>query len=110
MVVLSVLNALILRPLDLPHADRMYSVVNKNQGDDNQSYPNHPDYRARNTSFTDMAAYRLQDVGLSAGRTTKRTWEYVISCYFDMLGVQPALGRSSDGATNMDRIRLPTSC
>jgi predicted permease len=98
-VVLSVLNALILRPLDLPHADRMYSVVNKNQGDDNQSYPNYLDYRARNTSFTDMAAYRLQDVGLSAGRTTKRTWEYEVSGnYFDMLGVQPALGRFFHGS------------
>ena len=46
-----------------------------------------------------MAAYRLQDVGLSAGRTTKRTWEYEVSGnYFDMLGVQPALGRFFHGS------------
>ena len=42
-VVLSVLNALILRPLNLPHADRLYSIVQKNHGDDTQSYPDYLD-------------------------------------------------------------------
>lgn len=43
-VVLSVLNALILRPLDLPHAERMSSIVQKNHGDVSQSYPDYHDY------------------------------------------------------------------
>ncbi len=58
-VVLSVLNALILRPLDLRHADRMYTIEQKNHGDVSQSYPDYLDYRARNMTFADMAAYRL---------------------------------------------------
>jgi hypothetical protein len=44
-VVLSVLNTLILKPLDLPHAKRLYTIARKNHGDDNQSYPDYLDYR-----------------------------------------------------------------
>jgi predicted permease len=93
-VVLSVLNALILRPLDLPHADRMYTIEQKNHGDVSQSYPDYLDYRARNMAFADMAAYRLMAAGLSAEGSAKMGWAYEASGnYFDMLGVQPALGR-----------------
>jgi predicted permease len=93
-VVLSVLNALILHPLDLPHADRMYTVEQKHQGDVSQSYPDYLDYRARNTTFADIAAYRLTAVGVSVEGSTKMSWLYDVSGnYFDMLGVQPALGR-----------------
>jgi predicted permease len=93
-VVLSVLNALILRPLNLPHAERMYSIVQKHQGADNQSYPDFLDYRARNTTFTDLAAYRMTAVGLGAEGSAKVSWGYEVSAnYFDILGVQPTLGR-----------------
>ena len=93
-VVLSVLNALILKPLDLPHADRMYTIVQKDEGDDNQSYPDFADYRARNSTFVDMAAYRMGAAGLSTGGSAQSSWMYEASGnYFEMLGVQPALGR-----------------
>ena len=93
-VVLSVLNALILRPLDLPHAERLYEIVQKNQGDDSQSYPDYLDYRSRNSTFSDMAAYRLDSGRLSVRRKREKRWEYEVSGnYFDMLGVQPELGR-----------------
>jgi predicted permease len=93
-VVLSVLNAVILRPLNLPHSERMYTVVHKTHGEDSQSYPDYLDYRARNATFTDIAAYRLTAVGLSAGGTAKASWGYEVSGnYFDLVSVQPALGR-----------------
>jgi predicted permease len=93
-VVLSVLNTLILKPLDLPHAKRLYTIARKNHGDDNQSYPDYLDYRSRNATFTDIAAYRLTAVGLNAGGGAKVSWGYEVSGnYFDMLAVQPALGR-----------------
>src|ERR1700735_3303070 len=93
-VVLSVLNAVILRLLNLPHSERMYTIARKTHGEDSQSYPDYLDYRARNATFTDIAAYRLTAVGLSAGGTAKASWGYEVSGnYFDMLGVQPALGR-----------------
>src|SRR3984885_3837337 len=78
-VVLSVLNALILRPLDLPHADRMYTIEQKNHGDVSQSYPDYLDYRARNTTFADIAAYRLMAAGLSAEGSAKMGWGYEAS-------------------------------
>jgi len=93
-IVFGVLNAIILRPLNVADADRLFEVVQHEQGDDNQSYPDYLDYRARNTTFSDMAAYRMGFVGMSAGGAAQKCWEYeVTGNYFDMLGVQPALGR-----------------
>jgi hypothetical protein len=92
-VVLSVLNALILRPLDLPHAKRLHTIARKEHGDDNQSYPDYLLPCAQH-HFTDIAAYRLTAVGLNAGGGAKVSCGYEVSGnYFDMLGVQPALGR-----------------
>ena len=93
-VVLSVLNSLILRPLDLPQGERLYTITQKDQANDNQSYPDYVDYRARNSTLTDMAAYQLDQVGLSVRGSAERRWEFEVSGnYFDLLGVQPELGR-----------------
>ncbi len=94
-VVFGVLNALLFHPLPVADANRLFEVVNRVQGDDNQSYPDFIDYRARNTAFADIAAYRIGNVGLSTGGSAKKCWEYEVSGnYFDMLGVQPELGRT----------------
>jgi predicted permease len=94
-VVFGVLNALLLRPLPVRGSERLYEVIQKDQGYDNQSYPDYVDYRARNTAFADMAAYRIQNAGLSTGGSAEKCWVYEISGnYFDMLGVQPELGRT----------------
>ena len=93
-VVFGVMNAMILRPLNVANADRLVEVANSRHGDDNQCYPDYVDFKARNTTFTDMATYRLGYVGVSAGGSAQKTWEYEVSSnYFDMLGVQPQLGR-----------------
>lgn len=93
-VVFGMLNAIILRPLNVAGADRLFEIAQRDQGYDTQSYPDYLDFRARNTAFTDLAAFRIGDVGLSTGGTARRCWMYEVSGnYFDMLGVQPALGR-----------------
>lgn len=93
-IVFSVLNTLILEPLNLPDAKRLFTVVQQEHGNDNQSYPDYLDYRARNSAFADVTAYRLTDAGLSVGGSAGRSWLYeVAGSYFDMLGVQPVLGR-----------------
>jgi predicted permease len=93
-VVFGVLNAVILRPVDVPVADRLYEVLLKQPGDNNQSYPDYVDFRSRNKTFDEMAAYRIGLAGLSVGGAAQRTWDYEVSGnYFDMLGVQPQLGR-----------------
>jgi predicted permease len=93
-VVFGVLNALILRPINVPGAERLFEIEQNEPGNLTQSYPDYIDYRARNTTFTDMAIFRINDVGLSMGGSARKCWEYEVSgSYFDMLGVQPALGR-----------------
>lgn len=94
-VVFGVLNALILRPLPVARTERLFEVIHRNQGDDNQSYADYVDFKARNSAFADMAAYRIQSVGLSSGGSAQKSWVYEASGnYFDMLGVQPQLGRT----------------
>jgi len=93
-IVFGVVNALLLRPIDVPDADRLVQIEQRQPGYITQSYPDYLDFRARNTAFSDLAAYRLGGVGLSTGGSAQRSWGYEASGnYFDMLGVQPALGR-----------------
>jgi predicted permease len=93
-VVFGVLNVLVLRPLDVPQPARLYNVVQQAPGDDNQSYPDFLDFKTRNSTFTDMAAYRILNAGLTTGTAAYKCWYFRVSGnYFDMLGVQPARGR-----------------
>jgi len=93
-VVFGVVNALVLRPLDVAGADRLVQVVQKQQGFDSHSYPDFIDLRARNNTFSDMAAYRVGQAGFSAGGPAQKSWMYDVSAnYFDMLGVEPEAGR-----------------
>lgn len=94
-IVFGVLNALLLRPLDVPQPARLYNVVHRAPGYENQSYPDYVDFKDRNTTFSDMAAYRMLDGGLSVGNATYKCWFHKVSGnYFDMLGVQPLRGRT----------------
>ena len=93
-VVFGVLNAMILRPLNVAGADRLVELANQRPGDDNQSYPDYADFKTRNSTFTDMATYRMGYVGLSSDGNAQKSWEYEVSGnYFDMLGVEPEVGR-----------------
>ena len=97
-VVFGVLNAMLLNPLNLPVSSRLVEVAQKQQGDLSQSYPDFADLRARNTTFDDLLTYRINGAALATRESTapsaQRSWLYEASSnYFDMLGVQPALGR-----------------
>jgi predicted permease len=93
-VVFGVLNALLLRPLNVAGADSLFQVVQQPQGYRTQSYPDYVDYRARNKGFRDLLAYRLNMLAFSAGAAAEKRWMYEVSGnYFDMLKVQPQLGR-----------------
>jgi MacB-like periplasmic core domain len=95
-VVFSVLNGLILRPLDVPQPENLFQVVHGNGkgGWTSQSYRDYLDYRDRDLSFTGLMAYQMQRVGLSVGKSNTRNWGYAASGnYFDVLGLKPTLGR-----------------
>ena len=78
-VVFGVLNAIILRPLDLPHVDRLVQIEQQQSGYITQSYPDYLDFRARNTAFNDMAAYRINGTGISSGGSAQQSWILSIS-------------------------------
>ena len=93
-VVFSVLNALVLKPLNVPHAENLYNIARKPVGWDTESYPNYRDYRDRNNTFSGIAAYGMTEAGISKGTLLTKSFGYEASGnYFDVLGVQPALGR-----------------
>jgi predicted permease len=93
-VVFAALNALILRPLNVPRAESLYSVHRISDNSANWSYPNYLDLRDRNRSFEDLAAYNILQAGLDTGTDPSSTWLLAVSGnYFDVLGIQPYLGR-----------------
>jgi predicted permease len=92
-VVFGVMNALILRPLNVPQAEGLYGTE---YGVDTgfQSYPNYIDLRDRNRSFDGLAAFTFAFVGLDTGDNPVSATGYATSGnYFDVLRVQPYLGR-----------------
>ncbi|MGA3045875.1 MAG: ABC transporter permease [Terracidiphilus sp.] len=93
-VVFGVLNALILRPLNVPHPQNLYTIERGGYKDQSTSYPDYLDLRARNRSFEDLTAYILLPVGLDTGGNPSQAWGYeVAGNYFDAMGIRPYLGR-----------------
>jgi predicted permease len=93
-VVFGILNALILRPLNVPHAASLWAIERGSDKAINHSFPDYLDLRDRNRSFEDLAAYNVTGVGLDTGNNPTGSWILeVTGNYFDALGVQPYLGR-----------------
>src|SRR5271157_1689576 len=92
-VVFSVLNALVLRPVNVPQAQNLYTVQRFQYP--SQSYLDYVDLRDRNRSFESLAAYQIiGPVGVDTGGNPSTAWPYLASGnYFDALGIQPYLGR-----------------
>jgi predicted permease len=92
-VVFGMLNALILRPLNMPQAQSLYAIEH---GSDYGylSYPDYLDLRDRNRSFDSLASFTATQVGFDTGKDASRIFGYQTSGnYFDTLGTQPYLGR-----------------
>lgn len=91
-VVFSAMNGLVLRPLNVPHAESLLQVRGPN--DASFSYPDYLDLRDRNRSFDGLAATNVSQAGLDTGKNPSRAWVCeVTGNYFDILGIQPYLGR-----------------
>jgi predicted permease len=97
-IVFSVLNALVIRSLNVPHPENLF-MVERYFGTDStpsQSYPDYLDLRDRNHSFDSLVTYDIQGgVGLdTGGGNPSVVWPYLVSGnYFDSLGIKPYLGR-----------------
>ena len=92
-VVFSVLNALVLRPVNVPHAQNLYTVQRFKYP--SQSYLDYLDLRDRNRTFESLVTFELiGPVGVDTGGNPTSAWPYLTSGnYFDALGIQPYLGR-----------------
>ena len=95
-VVFGLMDGLILRPLNVPHAENLYGTE---YGIDAglQSYPNYLDLRARNHSFEDLAAFKMVFTGMDTGGDPQSANGYAVTGnYFSVLRLQPFLGRFFD--------------
>ncbi|MGA3048876.1 MAG: ABC transporter permease [Terracidiphilus sp.] len=92
-VVFSVMNAFLLRPLNVPQPDSLYALQHGDQATGSESYPNYIDLRDRNHSFDALIAYDVSSAGLDTGGNPSSVWVEAISGnYFDALGLRPYLG------------------
>src|ERR1700722_15949205 len=93
-VVFGVLNALILRPLNVPHPQSLFTIERGADKDQSTSYPDYLDLRDRNHIFEALTAYILIPAGLDTGKNPSQVWGYeVAGNYFEAMEVRPYLGR-----------------
>ena len=92
-IVFGVLEGLVLRQLDVPHADRVMTLQPK-KGGPFVSHPEMRDVRDGNSVFSAVAAIEVQDFGLEANGVTRPVWGSEVSGqYFEVAGIKPFLGR-----------------
>jgi len=93
----SLVDSLLFRPLPVTSPDTLVDVFTTGgDGDEyaTSSYPDFFDLKAQNVVFSDMIGYSPMMAPLSLGdRSRIALGQIVTSNYFNMLGVQPALGR-----------------
>ena len=92
-VVFSILDAFLLRPLNVARPASLYQLQHGSEISSYQSYPDYLDLRDRNHSFDSIMAFTADEVGLDAGGDPTEVWiEEASGNYFDALGLQPYLG------------------
>ena len=95
--IFSVVNGVLLNPLPFHHSDQLVSIFEEipNFKNGSISYPNFVDWRRMNRTFSGMAAYRSSGFNLSGSGEPERLHGEMISAgFFEILGVNPLLGRT----------------
>src|SRR6266481_2384138 len=97
-VVFGVVNSVLLRPLDVSDPQNLYQLRLKPWTSFKElttSYPAFEDYRQRNTTFSDIAGfYGFCQARLRWGNVMRSVDGHAVTGnYFDLLGVQPQVGR-----------------
>ena len=98
-VVFSLLDTLILRPVNLPHGQNLYLIERGAERSPTNSYADYRDLRDRNRSFDGIVATDIEKSALDVNGVAAPVWLYEASGnYFDVLGIQPYLGRFFHGS------------
>jgi predicted permease len=96
--IFSCLNAVLLRPLSYPDANRLVRIASVNPtlgiGDSRSSDPNILDWRDRSTSFEKLAAFQEWDGVLTMdGRSESVRVNWTTPDLLSLLGIHPVQGR-----------------
>ena len=98
-IVFGVLQAMVLRPLDVPRGDRVMQLGTTVNAFPILAYPEVRDVRDNNTVFSGVSAHVMQNFGLEANGVTRPVFGYEVSGqYFEVVGIKPFLGRLLDRA------------
>src|SRR5271157_3617246 len=95
--IFSFVNAVLLKPLPFPHAERILNVWEKPPGGERNgiSTLNFLDWKNQNTAFTAMAAQAWGSVTLTSADVPVQLRNGRVSApYFDIFGAKPILGRT----------------
>ncbi len=101
--IFTVLNAVVLRPLDFDHSERLVvcweSNPEKNFPRLTVSAPNFTDWQKQQSVFEQMAALGDRELTLSGGGAPEQVKGYAVTAgLFPLLRVKPALGRAFTAA------------
>jgi predicted permease len=93
-IVFGVLQAMILRSLDVPRGDRVMTLSLSASAFPFIAYPEVRDVRDGNTVFSAVAAFGIPNLAVEANGVTRPVWGYEVSGeYFEVVAIQPFLGR-----------------
>lgn len=94
----SLIEAVLLKPLPYPNADRVVYIWERGEDEFPVSAPNFLDWRAQTHVFEKMAAMDTDEVNFTDGRTPERLRRAAVSPdLFPLLGIQPELGSIFQG-------------
>ncbi|HYE16499.1 MAG TPA: ABC transporter permease [Pyrinomonadaceae bacterium] len=97
--IFSVVNAVLIRPLPFPEAERLVMVWEDNSAlgfpRDTPAPANYADWKAQNQSFEDMAALATRSFNITGDGEPEKVSAYRVTAnLFGVLGVRPAVGRA----------------
>ena len=97
--IFSVVDGVLLEPLDFPESERLATVWSNADGLGYDQFPLSPDvyafYRAESTAFEELATFQLGESSLTSGGEPERVRSIQTThTLFDVLGVPPLLGRT----------------
>jgi putative ABC transport system permease protein len=95
--IFSAVDAVLLRPLPVRAPEQLVRVwgLHPKIGRESASLPDYTDWKAQSSTFSGMTAFIDSRLNLSMGGGEPERVDYarVLDGFFDVLGVQPALGR-----------------
>jgi len=111
--IFSIVNSVILRPLDLPDSGQLV-LIQETQASTGRVVPASPaamlEWRKEAASFADVAGWAAKNFNVTGQGEPWRMYTRAVSTnYFPLLGVQPALGRTfrpDEGAPGKSKVLI----